>query len=155
MALQSFLSNVPWEDQLKNEACCETLFLMAMAMADQNCDCQRSVGSGKLDAHLRTRDGNDYVIELKFVKAAVKVKGKDRDLTVEQIQNNMEKALATVMVQIDKNKYTLKFQGQGNKIYKTALVVSGHVDIRVVFEEAVSWTLVKKPGQPHCSVKKV
>jgi hypothetical protein len=80
-AFRSFLSHIPWEDQLKFEAYCETVFLLAMAMAGQECDCQQSVGSGKLDVRLRTRDGNDYIIELKFVKVAVKDKdGNDKDL---------------------------------------------------------------------------
>jgi hypothetical protein len=155
MAFQSFLENIPWEDYLKSEAYFETLFLMAMIMAGQDCDCQKSVGSGKMDVHLRARDGNDYVVELKFVKAAVKVKGKEKDLTGEQIQKNMEKALTAAMVQIEKNKYTLKFQGRGNKIYKAALAVSGNLDVRLVLEEAANWTLVKKAGQPHFSVKRV
>ncbi|MDR1083749.1 MAG: PD-(D/E)XK nuclease domain-containing protein [Deltaproteobacteria bacterium] len=147
-AFKSFLSHIPWEDQLKYEAYCGTVFLLAMVMAGQECDCQQSVGSGKLDVRLRTRDGNYYVIELKLVKAAVNVKGKDKDLTAEQIQKNMEKALAAAMVQTEKNKYTLKFQGHGNKIYKTALAVSGRVDVRVIFEEAANWILAKDPGQP-------
>ncbi|MDR1085583.1 MAG: hypothetical protein LBP22_12205 [Deltaproteobacteria bacterium] len=96
-----------------------------MVMAGRECDCQQPVGSDRPDVRLRTRDGNDYVTELKLVKAAVNVKGKDKDLTAEQIQKNMEKALAAAMVQIEKNKYTLKFQGYGNKIYKTASAVSG------------------------------
>ncbi|MDR1086507.1 MAG: ATP-binding protein [Deltaproteobacteria bacterium] len=156
MTFKSFLSHIPWEDQLRYEAYCETVFLMAMVMAGQECDCQQSVGSGKLDVHLRARDGNDYVIELKFVQVKVKDKeGKDKALTNEQIQKNMEKAVLEAMDQIEGNKYALKFQGQGNKIYKAALVVSGHADVRVAFEEAASWTLMKDPGQPYYSVKKV
>ncbi|MDR1084728.1 MAG: PD-(D/E)XK nuclease domain-containing protein [Deltaproteobacteria bacterium] len=74
------------------------------------------------------RDGNGYVIELKFVRAAVKDKdGKDRDLTDEKIREGMEEALTAAMKQVEDRKYALKFQGQGSKIYKTALVISGSV----------------------------
>jgi hypothetical protein len=87
------------------------------------------------DVRLRTRDGNDYVTELKFFKAAIKDKGgKDKVLTDEQIQEDMEKALTTAMVKTEKNKYTLKFQGQGNKIYKAALAVSGRAGVRVALK---------------------
>jgi hypothetical protein len=153
MAFRSFLSHIPWEDQLKFEAYCETVFLLAMAMAGQECDCQQSVGSGKLDVHLKTRDGNDYVIELKFVPVKVKDKeGNDKDLTDEQIREDMEKALTAAMKQIEDRQYALKFQGQDNKIYKTALVVSGRADVRVALEAAANWSLVKDPGQPYCSL---
>jgi hypothetical protein len=37
-AFKSFLSRIPWEDQLKNEACCGTVFLTAVAMAGRECD---------------------------------------------------------------------------------------------------------------------
>ncbi|MDR1083521.1 MAG: hypothetical protein LBP22_01375 [Deltaproteobacteria bacterium] len=42
-------------------------FPLAMAVAVQECDCRRQpAGSGKSDVQ-RTRNGSDYVIELKFV----------------------------------------------------------------------------------------
>ncbi|MDR1083954.1 MAG: hypothetical protein LBP22_03630 [Deltaproteobacteria bacterium] len=104
-AFQSFLSSIPWEDHSKSEACCKTLFLTATVMAGRECDCQYPAGSGRLDARLRTGDGNDYVIELKFVKVTVKDKeGKDKDLTDGQIQEDMEKTLTAAMTQMEGNK---------------------------------------------------
>ncbi|MDR1084756.1 MAG: AAA family ATPase, partial [Deltaproteobacteria bacterium] len=48
-AFRSFLAAIPWQLKLGYEAYFNTVFLLAMSMADQAWDCQGSVGDGLFD----------------------------------------------------------------------------------------------------------
>jgi hypothetical protein len=111
-AFVSFLAAIPWELKLGYEAYFNTVFLLAMSMADQAWDCQGPVGAGRLDVHLKTRDGHDYIIEMKYVRR----KEEGRLLTPEEIRLKKEEAVREAMNQIEENKYALKFQGRGSKL---------------------------------------
>ncbi|MDR1165968.1 MAG: AAA family ATPase [Deltaproteobacteria bacterium] len=67
-AFESLLSQIPFDLHFGFEAYYNTIFLFAMSLAEQHGDAQGSVGDGKFDFHIRTSDGNDYIIEIKYVK---------------------------------------------------------------------------------------
>ncbi|MDR1083442.1 MAG: ATP-binding protein [Deltaproteobacteria bacterium] len=147
----SFLAAVPWQIKLGYEAYYNTVFLWAMSMADQTWACQDSAGDGQFDVHINTRDGNDYIIEMKYVRE----KEKGRKLSKEEIRIKKAEAAKEAMTQIEDKKYALKFQGQGNKIYKTALIIAGRNDVLVIFEEAKNWTLELDPSKNYYGVQEV
>jgi hypothetical protein len=142
-AFRSFLAALPWELKLGYEACFNTVFLLAVNTAGQTWDCQGPVGDGRFDVRLKTRDGNDYIIEMKHVRT----KDKGRALAPEEVRLKKEEAVREAMDQTEKNKYALKFQGLNNKIYKTALAAAGRNDVLLVFEEAENWTLELDPSE--------
>jgi hypothetical protein len=67
------------------------------------------------------------------------------NLTAGQLKERMQKAAEVALSQIEEKRYTLKFQGDGSKIYKAALVVGDYMDILVVFKEASNWRLTPGP----------
>ncbi|MDR1083298.1 MAG: PD-(D/E)XK nuclease domain-containing protein [Deltaproteobacteria bacterium] len=91
------------------------------------------------------------IIEMKHVQ----MKEKGRPLTEEKIRLKKEEAVKEAMDQIEKQKYALKFQSRGNKIYKTALVAAGRSDVLAVFEEAQNWTLELDPSENFYGVPEI
>jgi hypothetical protein len=150
-AFISLLTAISWQLKRGYGAYFTTVFLLAMSLADQDWDCQGSVEDSLFDVHLRTRDGNDHIIEMKRIIR----KEKDRAFTPEEIRIKKEEAVREAMDQIEKNKYALKFQDQGNKIYKTALVIIGRSNVLVVFEEAENWTLELDPSENFYGVPEI
>ncbi|MDR2140366.1 MAG: ATP-binding protein [Deltaproteobacteria bacterium] len=124
-AFESFLSNVPYEIHRPQEAFYHALFIAAMAMADQYFESELSVAGGRLDLHLKEPDGDDFVIEIKY----------------RQKNQNLATMIQLAFDQIEERKYYLKFQGEGNRIWKTALVIGGAKDVTIEFEQALNWNL--------------
>jgi hypothetical protein len=54
----------------------------------------------------------------------------------------MEKAAQKALDQIEDKKYDRKFQGQGQKIFKVALVIGHYSEVVTVIQEAKNWRLV-------------
>jgi hypothetical protein len=137
-AFETLLSSIPNPDK-PNEAYYRSMFLFAIGVAGQRYDSEARSGDGIYDVHLRTADGSDFVIEMKYVS------GKDDNqnmLTAERLAVKMEAAAVKAMNQIDDRKYSLKFQGAGNKIYKMALVIGRYTTVLARFERASNWSLV-------------
>ncbi|MDR2141375.1 MAG: ATP-binding protein [Deltaproteobacteria bacterium] len=124
-AFESFLSNIPSELHKPEEAFYHALFLTAMAMADQYFESELSVAGGRLDLHLKEPEGDDFVIEVKYLKE----------------KENLEEKLREAFDQIENRKYFLKFQGAGNRIWKTALVIGRRSGVTISYEEAKNWSL--------------
>jgi hypothetical protein len=139
-AFGSFLANIPYSIHLKYDAYYQTVLVLGLVMAGQGFEAEGQVGDGRFDIHFRAATGDDYIIELKhdpFVSANQKT------MTEERINKRLEKLAKQAMTQIEKKKYTKKFQGLNNKIFKTALVIDGYTNVKVVFEEAANWLLGK------------
>jgi hypothetical protein len=125
VAFKSFIANFPYQIQMAKEFFYQALLISAMALADQYFEPELSVGSGRPDLHLKEPLGDDYVIEIKFREA----------------NENPQKKIQEAFDQIEARKYYLKFQGEGNRIWKTALVIGGARDVNINFELAPNWVL--------------
>ncbi|MDR2140975.1 MAG: ATP-binding protein [Deltaproteobacteria bacterium] len=124
-AFASFIANYPYQIQMAKEFFYQALLISAMALADQYFESELSVGGGRIDLHLREPQGDDYVIEIKYREA----------------HENPRKKTREAFDQIEARKYHLKFQGVGNRIWKTALVIGGAGDIHISFELASNWVM--------------
>jgi hypothetical protein len=124
-AFKSFLSHIPYEIHQSKEAFYHALFITAMAMADQYFESELSGAGGRLDLHLNDPEGDDFVVEVKYLKE----------------NENLEEKVQEAFDQIENRKYYLKFQGAGNRIWKTALVIGGAKEVTIDFEEALNWNL--------------
>jgi hypothetical protein len=128
-------------------------------MAGQSYEAEGSVGDGRFDVHLRLLDGTDHIVEIKRVDLSLSERkistakkleepksptaDKEREKQSKR-RELMNKALIEALTQIEDNKYAKKFQGSDNEIYKTALVIGGRADVRIVFERAANWSLKKR-----------
>ncbi|MDR2142347.1 MAG: PD-(D/E)XK nuclease domain-containing protein, partial [Deltaproteobacteria bacterium] len=124
-AFESFLSHIPYEIHQAKEAFYHALFIAAMTMADQYFEPELSVAGGRLDLHIKGPEGDDFVIEVKYL----------------QDNENLEDKVQAAFGQIEERKYYLKFQGAVNRIWKSALVIGGANDVTINFEEALNWNL--------------
>jgi hypothetical protein len=115
---------------------------MALGTAGQGYDSANWSDAGLFLIHLRTPEGSDFVIGMKYVSGREKIGDKVVPIKPTQLQDNMEKAAGEALDQIEDNKYDLRFQGKGNKIYKVALIVGDSADVLIVLEEADNWPLV-------------
>jgi hypothetical protein len=139
-AFGSFLANIPYSMHLQYDAYYQTVLVLGLVMAGQGFEADGQVGDGRFDIHFRAATGDDYIIELKhdpFVTA------NQKSMTEERINKRLDKLAKQAMTQIEKKKYTKKFQGLNNKIFKTALVIDGYTNVKVVFEEAANWVMGK------------
>jgi hypothetical protein len=143
-SFSSFLSNLPYELHLPYEAYYHTVFILAMALAGQTVTAEVEAGDGRYDVHLKALTGDDYIIELKYLNLNDLEPLPTKKLNKNnKINKELAKKIDEAMNQIESKKYTKKFQGLGNRIFKSAVVISGRVDVKTVFEEAKNWTLVK------------
>ncbi|MDR3153028.1 MAG: PD-(D/E)XK nuclease domain-containing protein, partial [Deltaproteobacteria bacterium] len=142
-AFETVLAGLPFKAHPANEGHYQDILLMALGAAGQGYESESRSGDGVLDVHLRTAEGNDYIIELKHVKG--QDPGTGKELSQTQLEDRMEKAAAEALKQIEDKKYALKFQGGGNMIYKLALVIGRRSDVLAVFEKAGNWRLVREP----------
>jgi hypothetical protein len=103
-----------------------------MLLAGEYIESEGSVGDGKYDARYVAPDGTVFVFELKY--CPLKGTKGDKHLDIET-RNEMEKAAAIAMKQIDEKNYTKPFRGTGSLVYKVALVIGGRTEVLVVFEK--------------------
>jgi hypothetical protein len=140
-AFCTILAIIPSNIHSPNEGYYQTVLLMALGSIGQRYETESRSGDGIFDVQLQTNDGTNFIIELKYVS------GKDpktkKELSPEKLKNRVEQATVKALAQIEDKKYSLKFQGKGNTIYKTALVIGGNSEVMVVFEKADNWRLSK------------
>jgi hypothetical protein len=129
---RSLLNQIPHNNHLPYEAYYQTVFILALALADQPFEVEGKTGEGQFDIYLKSPEGDDYIVEIKYVKFG---KVEKTNLT------KLKKATQEALDQIEKTKYSLKFQGAGNKIYKTGMAIGGRSEVLIVFEEADNWFL--------------
>jgi hypothetical protein len=99
-AFRILLAAALWELKLGCEAYFNTVFLLAVDMAGQTWDCQGSVGDGRFNCvNLKTRDGNDYIVEMELVRR----KEKGRALAPEEIRLKKEEAVREAMTRTEEN----------------------------------------------------
>jgi hypothetical protein len=116
-----------------------------MALAGQPISPQGESGEGKFDVHLKAATGEDFVVEVKYLRNSdlEMIPENDKAMETAIIEEGMEKLAEKAMAQIEEKKYDLKFKGAGNVIYKVALVVSERTNVKIVFNKAENWVLVK------------
>jgi hypothetical protein len=150
-SFHGFLSKLPHNVLLPFEASYQGWLLLALGFADQSVIAEEVLADGRLDVHFVTKDGEDFIVELKFIpEKKKKKKKKTAQMTPEEkaaetarIENDMADMIKAAMSQIENKNYISKFQGTGQKIWKVAMVVSYRTDVRVVIREAANWRLVK------------
>ncbi|MDR2140635.1 MAG: ATP-binding protein [Deltaproteobacteria bacterium] len=124
-AFQSFLSNFTYRQHIAREAYYHTLFIVALAMADQGCEVEGLVGDGQFDLQVKAPSGEDFIIEIKYINDPKK----------------KSEALRAAIKQIEDKNYIFKFQGENKRIWKTALVINRRTEVYIIFEEAENWGL--------------
>jgi hypothetical protein len=141
LAFSSILCLLPYTTHSPYEGHYQAIFLLALGLAYQPYETESASGKGILDVQFQAANGDNYIIELKYV-SGLDAKTKE-EISPDTLQKRMEKAALEALDQIEKKKYTFKFQGQGNNIYKTALIIGDQTDVLVVFEKAENWHLVR------------
>ncbi|MDR1166328.1 MAG: ATP-binding protein [Deltaproteobacteria bacterium] len=137
LALESFINNFSYRVFTYNENFYSMIFTLAIAFSGQLCEPQREVAGGVMDLHFRSRYGDDFVIEFKYVPLPP-----IEDNSYERAKKElMEEARDKAFEQIERKRYYFRFQGGGNKIFKTALIFGGRAEILVDFQEARNWRL--------------
>jgi hypothetical protein len=116
-----------------------------MALAGQSISPQGESGEGKFDVHLKASTGDDFIIEIKYLRDSDlgKLPGNDKAKEIAIIQEAIEKLAKNAMAQIEEKKYDLKFKGAGNSIYKVALVVNERTNVKIFLKKADNWVLEK------------
>ncbi|MDR1167258.1 MAG: ATP-binding protein [Deltaproteobacteria bacterium] len=137
LAFKSFIGNFSYRSFTYTENFYSMIFTLAITFSGQLCEPQKEVEGGVMDLHLRSRYGDDFVIEIKYVP----FQSTEDDNSADEIKELMEKARDKAFEQIERNRYYFCFQGNGNKIYKTALVFGGRSAILIDFQEARNWRL--------------
>ncbi|MDR3203500.1 MAG: PD-(D/E)XK nuclease domain-containing protein [Deltaproteobacteria bacterium] len=141
------MSDVNYYLHLPYEAYYQTVFQFVLELSGHAYDSQGPVGDGRYDLHFISSAGDDYVVEIKYVKASdddenkakfhqsnkpSKVILKQISHELARLKAKMVKAAGEAMAQIDLKKYVNKFQGGNNKIYKVALIFGGRTQVAVV-----------------------
>jgi hypothetical protein len=142
-AFEACLGSIPQNLHSPNEGYYHTVLMLHLGLAGQRYESEGRSGDGVFDVHVRTAEGFDIIIELKYVSSADKRSKKE--LTAAQLAAAMRRAAAKALEQIESRRYNLRFQGEGNGIYKMALVVAGRTDALAVFEKAGDWRLAPGP----------
>jgi hypothetical protein len=150
-ACQSFLGLLPRASLLSSEAYYHSILILALLFSGQKLSSELAVAWGRLDLHFKAQEtGDDYIIELKFLKIEDNMsetmknrKKKSRPLTEVEKKDLIDKSLKEAMEQIEEKRYTKRFQGGDNRIWKVAMVFMTGGGVTVVFEEASNWPLVK------------
>ncbi|MDR1164516.1 MAG: ATP-binding protein [Deltaproteobacteria bacterium] len=137
LVFKSIIANFSHRVFTYNESFYSMMFTLAITFSGQLCEPQREVEGGVMDLHLRSRHGDDFVIEIKYAPLPP---AKDDNSKI-KIQELMEKARDIAFEQIEQKRYYFCFQGGGNKIYKTALIFGGRSEILIDFQEARNWRL--------------
>jgi hypothetical protein len=161
-AFRSFLSGIPYLLIIKDEKYFGTIILLLLYFARKRFLSPKMVSGVISDFVLRTSDNIDFVIEMKHVNLSPN----GIDLSEDDGNKLMKAAAKRAFKQIDEKKYYYSFQGNGNKIYKTALVVGGReevmiefqdmgkgVDVILEFQEAPNWKLALDKADGKFKVK--
>jgi hypothetical protein len=154
-AMESILSDVNYLLHLPFEAYYQTIFQFVLELSGQAYDSEGPVGDGRYDLHFVSSAGDDYVVEIKYVKAYDDDKNKEKNhqsnkpskvilkqITQElaRLKAKMAQAAGEAMAQIDLKKYVNKFQGGNNKIYKVALIFGRRTQVASLIEQDKNWS---------------
>ncbi|MDR1607283.1 MAG: PD-(D/E)XK nuclease domain-containing protein [Deltaproteobacteria bacterium] len=108
----------------------QTLFKMAMAMANQPLIIEEPFGGGPIDASVDIPGIGVFIVEMKYLKAEITD-------TEDKVSEDLNKLSLEAMRQIDYNGYALKYYYQDKKIYKMALVVYKRTRVKAVIKEEI------------------
>ncbi|MDR1166987.1 MAG: AAA family ATPase [Deltaproteobacteria bacterium] len=151
LAFESFISNLSHRVFTYNESFYSMMLTLAIAFSGQLYELQKEVEGGVMDLHFRSRYGDDFVIEIKYVPLPP-----TEDSSYEsKKQEFMEAARDKAFEQIERKRYYFCFQGGGNRIYKTALIFGGRSEILIDFQEARNWKLEWDENINAYSVKEI
>jgi hypothetical protein len=143
------LSELPASWLRPLESCYQSLFYVVMALAGQEAVLEEHDWGGILDMSLAAFYGDLFVVEMKYLNAAVTPDSDggaakdDRPVKPGGSGMEAESLLKQAMRRISGRRYFHRFKGDGFRIWKTAVVISGKTDVAVAFEEARDWTLTR------------
>jgi len=126
--LRSLFASIPYELHIKKEAYYHSIFYAIINLLGFQTDAEVSVSGGRIDAVLE-HDDKVYVMEFKYVNCPP-------DVTPEDKQELICKALDDGMEQLNKRNYAGKFEGSKKIIFKAAFVFLGKDNIEMRMEEA-------------------
>jgi hypothetical protein len=150
LAFKSFLAFFSYRTFTYNENFYSMIFTLAIMFSGQFCETRKEVDGGVMDLYLRSRYGDDFIIEVKYVPFP----SGQTDNYDAKIRELMEAARNAAFEQIEQNRYYFCFQGDGNKIYKTALIFGGRSEIFIDFQEAPNWRLEWDSSRGAYAVKR-
>lgn len=131
-SFENFIACYAYSIHETHEGYYHTLFQSAMFILGQNFDSLTSVSGGKLDLHYQAPNGTHFVFEFKYCSD----KGRNNIIiSMDKLQKNMVEKAAITLEQINARRYTQKFRGTVNDIYKVALVVGGRRVVLAVFKK--------------------
>jgi hypothetical protein len=131
-AFKSFLGNFSYRTFTYDENFFSMMFTLAVTFSGQLREPQKEVEGGVMDLHLKSRHGDDFVIEIKYVH----LPSRKDDNYAAKTKKLMKAARDKAFQQIERRRYYFCFQGKGNKIFKTALIFGGRSKVLIDFQEA-------------------
>ena len=142
------LSTFKPDQHIPKEKFYQTILQVILTLVGHDFDSQADSGDGILDIHLKAKNGDEFIIEMKYVSGRNIVgesgqKPKMAPLSPAELAKDMKNAANKAMKQIENKKYTLRFMGKKNIIYKTALIIGHYSDVLIVFEKADNWHLTE------------
>ncbi|MDR1578143.1 MAG: PD-(D/E)XK nuclease domain-containing protein, partial [Deltaproteobacteria bacterium] len=135
LSFERFLSSVDLDKRIPQESDFQTLFLFAMALADQSVKIEEALGEGFLEASLKIPQVGRFIIGIKYIKADEDYS--DEEYSDDQIREELDKKALEVSRQIDNRKYFFQYSDLGYKVYKMAIVVYKRAIVRVIIDKIV------------------
>jgi tRNA nucleotidyltransferase/poly(A) polymerase len=148
----SFLGLLPQAGKFPHEAYYHDVLHLALFFSGQEMASEMELAWGRMDFHFKEEETkDDYIIEVKYVETMGK---NSKPLGKTVVKNLTNKALREAMDQIEEKRYTKRFPGRDNKIWKVAMVFRTGGEVTVAFEEALKWHLVKTADGQSYQVEK-
>ncbi|MDR1658454.1 MAG: hypothetical protein LBT47_13065 [Deltaproteobacteria bacterium] len=128
-AFRNFLAQFPDSSQTPGDAHYQSLFQMAMLLAEAKLEME--ISAANREARLWAPDGTQFVIEIKYcpdrsLEAQKKVIGPLKDR-----RPKMSALAKEVIKQLDDKIYTRDYWGEDHDLYRVALVVGGRTEVLV------------------------
>ena len=142
LSFATFLEKIPYDLHLPYEAFYQHMLVFCLILGKRPYSVEQQGGTGRLDLHFTTSSNDDVVIEFKYGKPDEGAKKPAK----KAIRAALEKLTQAAMKQIDDRKYTVRFQGAGNRIIKMAVAVYDRTNVKAAFEVAENWVLVRGKG---------
>jgi hypothetical protein len=143
-AFSGLMNMVPYYLHHPLEKYYHSLFLFALKMAGREIQSETAKGGGRLDASLKTVDGEELVIEFKHHHEPPQPSGKPKpskkraprkELSKELKRAEMEKTALEALNQIEVNGYALELKASGTPYYKIAIVIRERIMVLAMFEK--------------------
>jgi hypothetical protein len=141
-AFTDFLSQLTYDALFDAEKYYYGLFELIMMMVDQRYDSQAHTAFGRLDFFISDPEGNDFIIEIKYLMEGKTSDGKrpvppKEPEKLAQLHSKMVPLAREALDQISQL-YVDRFKGGPNRVFKVALVIARRQIVLAQIEEEVS-----------------